>query len=146
MSSGSVAAVVFGLVLLIAPVWVLGLCVRRLHRLSTWPRAQGSVEHVWTTTRQSHATGQPTTEKSSNARYAFVDATGRHQTGVCEYLKDPKAGDPIEVMYRPDNPKDSQPVYGGSVVGRTLTLGFIVIFFGGLGVFLVLAGLDLLSM
>ncbi|WP_327635749.1 DUF3592 domain-containing protein [Kribbella sp. NBC_00482] len=146
MSSGSMIGLLIGLALLIGPVWVLGLSARRLRRLSAWPRAQGTVRHVWTTTRSSSATGTSTTEKVVHARYEFADASGRQQVGECAYLKDPKVGDPLEVMYSPETSATNQPVHGGSVIWRTITWGFVVIFFGGLGVFVILAALGAVSM
>lgn len=146
MGSGSVLVLLLGLASMIGPVWVLVIFARRRRRLSTWPRAQAKVRQVWTSTRSSSATGTSTSERVVHARYEFADAEGRHQVGECTYLKNPKVGDPLEVMYSPESSSTNQPVYGGSVVGRAITLGFVIVFFGGLGIFLIMVGLDVVSL
>ena len=146
MSSGAVVSLLIGLAMLVGPAWVLWLIARRWRRLATWSRAEGSIRQVWKTKGSSSATGTDTSETTVHARYAFKDSSGREQLGECTYLKNPKVGDTLEIMYSPDSATENQPVYGGSVVGRVLVQGFVIVFFGGIGLFMVLVALDVVSL
>lgn len=145
MDSGAIVALLIGLAMLAGPTVVLWLVGRRWLRVATWPRTQGTIRHVWKSKSSTMVTGAVTSETSIHARYVFRDSSGREHTGECEYLKDPKVGDLLEIMHAPGIPANNQPVYGGSVVGRIVVLGFVVIFFGGLGLFMVLAALGAVS-
>lgn len=146
MNSGAIVSLLIGLAMLAGPAWVLWLNVRRWRRLATWLRSEGTVRHVWKTKGSSSATGTDTSETTIHARYAFKDSSGREQVGECTYLKDPKVGDTLEIMYSPESAANNQPVRGGSIVGRIVVQGFVVVFFGGLGLFMVLVALDIVSL
>jgi uncharacterized protein DUF3592 len=134
-----------GLAFLVPAAWVVWRIARRRLRLARWPRAQATVRHVWRTKGQSSATGTSTSTTTTHARYRF-DVSGLEQVGECTYLDDPKVGDSLEVMYDPANPKSNQPVYGSSLVGRVITLGFVIVFFGGLGVFMLIVAFGFVSL
>lgn len=146
MSSCAVAALLIGIAMLILPAWLTIRLVCRQRRLTTWTRAEATIRHVWKKKYDSSATGTSSTETSINARYEYRDAAGIQHIGEVEHLAKPKVGDVVEVMYDPDDPSSSETVSGGSVVGRIINYGFIFIFFGGFGAFLILAALDLISM
>ncbi|PSK95706.1 uncharacterized protein DUF3592 [Murinocardiopsis flavida] len=146
MSFGAVTALLVGIAMLIFPAWLAWNLIRRQRRLATWPRAQATIRHVWKTTRQSSATGTSTTEKTMHARYEFRDNPGRYHTGEVEHLAKPKVGDVLEVMYDPTDPKLNDTVSGGSVVGRIINYGAIFILLGGMGIFFIVASLDLVHM
>ena len=138
MSFGAVAALLIGIAMLILPAWLTIHLVRRQRRLATWTRTEATIRHVWKKKYESSATGTSTTETSINARYEYRDAAvgdGRH----------PKVGDVIEIIYDPNDPKTNETVSGGSVVGRVVNYSVAFIVFGGIGIFLILASLGLIS-
>lgn len=144
MSFGAVAALLIGITMLILPAWLTIRLVRRQRRLATWPRTQATIHHVWKK-RPPSATGTTSTETSVHARYEYRDSAGIRHIGEVEHLADPKVGDIVEVIYDPEEPSSSDTVYGGSVVGRVINYGATYIVFGGIGIFLVLASLGLIS-
>lgn len=146
MSFGAVTALLIGIAMLILPAWLTIHLVRRQRRLATWTRAEATIRHVWKKKHQSSATGTSSTETSIHARYEYRDTAGIQHIGEVEHLTKPQVGDTVEIMYDPDDPKSSNTVYGGSVVGRIINYGFIFSFFGGFGTFLILAALELISM
>lgn len=146
MEFGAVAALLIGIVMLIFPAWLTTHLVRRWRRLATWPRAQARVRHVWRKKRQSSATATTSTETTVHTRYEYRDAAGTLHIGEVEHLHDPKVGDTVEIMYDPDDPSSSDTVSGGSVLGRIVNYSAIYILCGGIGGFLVLASLDLISL
>lgn len=146
MSSGAVAALLIGIAMLILPAWLTIHLLRRQRRLATWTRAEGSIRHVWKKKHQSSATGTSTTETSIHAGYEYRDAAGIRHIDEVEHLTKPKVGDIVEIIYDRDDPKSSETVNGDSVVGRIINYGFIFSFFGGFGIFLILAALDLISL
>ena len=140
MERGAVAALVAGIAFLIFPALLGRNLVRRWRRLTSWPRAEARVRHVWRTKEQT-SNGRETVV---HARYEFRDAAGRIRVGEVDYLSDPQVDDFFEVMFDPDDLKVSEPVSGGSVVGR-IVIGTMCFLFGALGIFLILASLDLIS-
>lgn len=146
MSSGAVGALLIGIAMLILPAWLTCHLVRRQRRLATWTRTQATIRHVWKKKHQSSATGTDSSETSIHARYEYRDTSGIQHVGEVEHLAKPQVGDVLDVIYDPNEPNSSDTVAGGSVVGRIINYGFIFIFFGGFGVFLILAALDLTSM
>lgn len=145
MSFGAVAALLIGIAMLILPAWLTIHLVRRQRRLATWTRTQATIRHVWKKKRQSSASGNTSTETSIHARYEYRDAAGIQHIGEVEHLADPKAGDVVEIIYAPDDPKTNETVSGGSVVGRIVNYGMVFVVFGGIGIFLILASLGLIS-
>ncbi|MER7609917.1 DUF3592 domain-containing protein [Nocardioides sp. NPDC127503] len=145
MSFGAVAALLIGIAMLILPAWLTIHLVRRQRRLATWTRTEATIRHVWKKKRQSSATGTSSTETSINARYEYRDSAGIQHIGEVEHLARPKVGDVIEIMYDPNDPKTNETVSGGSVVGRVVNYSVAFIVFGGIGTFLILASLDLIS-
>ena len=145
MSLGAVAALLIGIAMLILPAWLTIHLVRRQRRLATWIRAEATIRHVWKKKHQSSATGTSSTETSINARYEYRDSAGIQHIGEVEHLARPKVGDVIEIMYDPNDPKTNETVSGGSVVGRVVNYSVAFVVFGGIGIFLILASLDLIS-
>ncbi|MBB5916636.1 hypothetical protein BJY24_005548 [Nocardia transvalensis] len=146
MSSGAVVTLLIGIAMLILPAWLTIHLVRRQRRLAAWSRTEATVRHVWKKKNQSSATGTSSTETSIHARYEYRDTADIQHTGEVGHLAKPKVGDIVEIMYDPDDPKASETVNGGSVVGRIINYGFVFLFFGGFAIFLILASLDLISM
>ncbi|MFI5624618.1 DUF3592 domain-containing protein [Nocardioides sp. NPDC051685] len=146
MSSGDVGALLVGLAMLILPAWLTTHLVRRWRRLATWTRTQATIRHVWKKKHQSSATGTTSSETPIHARYEYRDTGGIRHVGEVEHLAKPQVGDLLDVIYNPDEPAASDTVSGGSVVGRIINYGFIFILFGGGGIFLILAVLDLISL
>ncbi|WP_406029845.1 DUF3592 domain-containing protein [Nocardioides sp. NBC_00163] len=145
MSFGAVAALLIGIAMLILPAWLTIHLARRQRRLATWTRTEATIRHVWKKKYESSATGTSTTETSINARYEYRDAAGIQHIGEVEHLADPKVGDVIEIIYDPNDPKTNETVSGGSVVGRVVNYSVAFIVFGGIGIFLILASLGLIS-
>ena len=145
MSFGAVAALLIGIAMLILPAWLTTHLVRRQRRLATWTRAEATIRHVWKKKYESSATGTSTTETSINARYEYRDTAGIQHVGEVEHLADPKVGDVIEIIYDPNDPKTNETVSGGSVVGRVVNYSVAFIVFGGIGTFLILASLGLIT-
>lgn len=145
MSFGTAAALLIGIAMLILPAWLTIHLVRRQRRLATWARADATIRHVWKKKHQSSATGTTSSEMHIHARYEYRDSTGIQHVGDVEHLAKPKVGDVVEIMYEPNDPKTNETVSGGSVVGRVVNYGAIFIVFGGIGIFLILASLDLIS-
>ncbi|MFE3998496.1 DUF3592 domain-containing protein [Nocardioides sp. YIM B13467] len=145
MSLGAVAALLIGIAMLILPAWLTIHLVRRQRRLATWTRTEATIRHVWKKKYESSATGTSTTETSINARYEYRDTAGIQHVGEVEHLARPKVGDVIEIIYDPNDPKTNETVSGGSVVGRVLNYSVAFVVFGGIGIFLILASLNLIS-
>lgn len=145
MSFGAVAALLIGIAMLILPAWLTIHLVRRQRRLATWTRTEATIRHVWKKKYESSATGTSSTETSINARYEYRDTAGIQHVGEVEHLAKPKVGDVVEIMYDPNDPKTNETVSGGSVVGRIVNYSALFIVFGGIGTFLILASLDLIS-
>ncbi|MFE6645512.1 DUF3592 domain-containing protein [Nocardioides sp. NPDC057772] len=145
MSFGAVAALLIGIAMLILPAWLTIHLVRRRRRLTTWSRTQATIRHVWKQKHQSSATGSTSTETTIHARYEYRDAAGIQHIGEVEHLANPKVGDVVEIIYDPDDPKTNETVSGGSVVGRIVNYSAVFIVFGGIGIFLILASLGLIS-
>lgn len=145
MSFGAVAALLIGTAMLILPAWLTIHLVRRQRRLASWTRTGATIRQVWKKKRQSSATGTSSTETSINARYEYRDSAGIQHIGEVEHLAHPKVGDVIEIMYDPNDPKTNETVSGGSVVGRVVNYSLAFIVFGGIGIFLILASLGLIS-
>lgn len=145
MSFGAVAALLIGTAMLILPAWLTIHLLRRQRRLASWTRTGATIRQVWKKKRQSSATGTSSTETSINARYEYRDSAGIQHIGEVEHLAHPKVGDVIEIMYDPNDPKTNETVSGGSVVGRVVNYSLAFIVFGGIGIFLILASLGLIS-
>lgn len=141
MELGAVAALVVGIAFLIIPALLGRNLVIRWRRLASWPRAEARVRHVWRKKEPSSSGSETTT----HARYEFRDATGRLRVGEVDYLSDPQVDDVLEVMYDPEDLKVSETVYGGSVVGRIINYS-VSFLLGAMGIFLILASLDLLPL
>lgn len=144
MSFGAVAALLIGIAMLTLPALLTIHLVRRQRRLATWTRTQATI-HVWKKRGQSSATGSTSTETSIRARYEYRDAAGIQHIGEVEHLADPKVGDVAEGIYDPEEPSWSDTVYAGSVLGRVINYGATYAVLGGIGIFLVLASLGLIS-
>lgn len=145
MSFGAVAALLIGTAMLILPAWLTIHLVRRQRRLASWTRTGATIRQVWKKKRQSSATGTSSTETSINARYEYRDSAGIQHIGEVEHLADPKVGDVAEGIYDPEEPSWSDTVYAGSVLGRVINYGATYAVLGGIGIFLVLASLGLIS-
>ncbi|GGU23035.1 DUF3592 domain-containing protein [Nocardioides albus] len=147
MELGAVAALVIGLAMLILPAWLTIHLVRRRRRLATWTRTQATIRHTRKTKYDSSAsTASGASETAIRARYEYRDAAGVPRVGDVEHLHDPKVGDVVEIIYDPDDPSSSETVSGGSVVGRIVNYSAVFILFGGIGTFLILASLGLISL
>lgn len=141
METGPTSVLVGGVVLLIAPVFVSILWLRRGAHRSSWVRTEATISFVRNVKRRMSPTSTAETRPIAQAIYAFTDASGREYTGESELLRKPTVGDSVEVIYDSDNPSTSELVPPHSLAVTLLTRGLVFVILGGLGLFLVLLGL-----
>ncbi|MBG6098977.1 DUF3592 domain-containing protein [Nocardioides sp. WG-D5] len=145
MDTGSVTALVIGIALLIAPVCMAILWIRRSMRRASWTRTEATVRFVRRIKRSTSATSSVEAEKVTQTQYTYTDSQGRQHQGESEVLKNPEVGDVVEALYDPNNPGSSELVGPNSLLVNLLTRGAVFIVLGALGLFLVIAALDVVS-
>lgn len=145
MDTGSITALVIGIAMLIAPVCMAGLWIRRRARRASWVRTQATIHFVRRITRRTSATSSVEAEKVTQAQYTYTDVNGREHQGESEILKNPEVGDVVEMLYDPSNPGSSELVGPNSLLVNLLTRGAVFIVLGAVGLFLIIAALDVIS-
>lgn len=145
MDTGSITALVVGIAMLIVPVFMAGLWLRRRASRASWVRTEATVHFVRRITRRTSATSSVEAEKVTQAQYTYTDMNGRQHQGESEVLKNPEAGDVVEMLYDPKNPASSELVGPNSFIVNLLTRGAVFIVLGAVGLFLIIAALDIIS-
>lgn len=145
MDTGSITALVIGIAMLVVPVCMAGLWIRRLVRRASWIKTEAKVHFVRHITRRTSATSSVEAEKVTQTQYTYTDASGRVHHGESEVLKDPKAGDVVEMRYDPNNPASSELLGTNSLLVNLLTRGAVFIVLGAVGLFLIVAALNIVS-